>query len=1181
MKRALAALWLLLLFIFSESAWAQSPIRFGVLSFRPDTRSLAQWQPLAGYLESELKRPVQLSVHDLPGLEAAVASGALDVVFTNPGHYILLNQRYALSAPLATQVNAVGDADVSAFGGVIFTRADAARIDALSDISGQRVAVTSVNFLGGYQLQASVLQKAGLPVLGTGALVVTGMPQDNVVTAVMSGRAEVGFVRTGILESLVQEGRLEPEALKVIHRQNLGHFPYASSTPLVPEWPVAVMATVDPQVARRLAIALLGLPRDSPAAIAAGLSGFMPPANYGEVETLLRSMRMPPFDAPRDVVLADLWMQYQGWMVVLGVLTGLLVCAGAGLSVQYRRMLHARQRARAIIHSAMDAVVQMNAQGLITGWNPQAEQLFGWMRAEAMGRAMHDTIIPAHYREAHQAGLQRHLSTGTSTMLGSVVEVQAVHRDGRLFPVELVITAMKMDGAREFNAFIRDISNRKLLEGTLHFLADHSGANGREGFFPALAAYLASALDADYVCVDRVTADGLTAHSVAVFLDGKLQENVQYALEQTPCGDVVQHGLCVVPSGVCQRFPKDTALQDLRAQGYLGVALWGVGDKPVGLIAIIRRKPMQRTPLAESVLRMVAVRAAGELEQEQAQARLQLAGSVFTHAREGILITDAQGLIVDVNETFCTITGYSRAEALGRNPRFLQSGRQGAQFYAAMWGDLAEKGFWSGEIWNRRKDGEVYAELENISVVRDASGAIQNYVGLFTDITHIKEHQRQLEHIAHFDVLTGLPNRVLLADRLQQAMSHCQRQGHTLALAYFDLDGFKAVNDAHGHAAGDELLIAVANNVKSALRDGDTLARIGGDEFVALLVDMEPLPAFQPVLARLLNAVALPVQVADTVLKVSASVGVTIYPQDGADADQLMRHADQAMYLAKQAGKNRYHLFDVARDAAVQTQRESLEHIRLGFDHQEFVLFYQPKVNMRTGQVIGAEALIRWQHPERGLLSPAAFLPIVEGHPLSVDVGEWVIATALGQMTQWHAAGLELPVSVNIAACQLQQTGFVDRLRGLLAAHPSVPPQSLELEILETSALEDMREVSDIMRACQAFGVRFALDDFGTGYSSLTYLKHLPAEVIKIDQSFVRDMMTDTDDLAIVKGVIGLAAAFQREVIAEGVETAVHGVQLLALGAELAQGYGIARPMPAHAVREWVARWQQDAVWLA
>jgi len=292
-----------------------------------------------------------------------------------------------------------------------------------------------------------------------------------------------------------------------------------------------------------------------------------------------------------------------------------------------------------------------------------------------------------------------------------------------------------------------------------------------------------------------------------------------------------------------------------------------------------------------------------------------------------------------------------------------------------------------------------------------------------------------------------------------------------------------------------------------------------------------------------------------------------------------LRHADQAMYVAKQAGKNRYHLFDVVQDTAVKTQHESLEHIRGALTRQEFVLYYQPKVNMRTGAVIGAEALIRWQHPERGLLAPAAFLPIIENDSLSVAVGEWVIAAALQQMLQWKAQGLEVAVSVNIGARQLQQDDFAERLTQLLARYPGVAPQLLELEILETSALEDMAQVFQAIQACQALGVRFALDDFGTGYSSLTHLRHLPAEVIKIDQSFVRDMLEDADDLAIVTGVIGLAAAFRREVIAEGVETTAHGLQLLGLGCVMAQGYGIARPMPAAELPAWVASWRPDVAW--
>ncbi|WP_077296015.1 EAL domain-containing protein [Aquaspirillum sp. LM1] len=567
--------------------------------------------------------------------------------------------------------------------------------------------------------------------------------------------------------------------------------------------------------------------------------------------------------------------------------------------------------------------------------------------------------------------------------------------------------------------------------------------------------------------------------------------------------------------------------------------------------------------------------------QVRAEAQLHLAASVFTHAREGITITDADGVIIDVNDTFCRITGYHRDEVLGRNPRMLASGRQSQAFYVGMWRALLDKGHWYGEVWNRRKDGEVYAELITISAVRDALGQTRNYVALFSDITEIKDHQRQLEHIAHYDALTKLPNRVLLADRMHQAMVQTRRHdGQRLAVAYLDLDGFKAVNDRHGHDAGDQLLMAVAGHMREALREGDTLARLGGDEFVVMLLDLADVAASVSVLTRLLAAAAEPVRIGELVLQVSASVGVTFFPQpEDIDADQLLRQADQAMYQAKLAGKNRYHIFDAEQDRSVRGHHESLERIERALAEGEFVLYYQPKVNMRTGAVIGAEALIRWQHPEDGLLSPALFLPMIEEHRLAVDIGEWVIDTALGQMASWQAIGLAIPVSVNVGARQLQHPDFVPRLRALLAAHPEVSPSDLELEVLETSALEDLNRVSKVIEACRDIGVNFALDDFGTGYSSLTYLKRLPVAQLKIDQSFVRDMLDDPDDLAILDGVIGLAGAFRRQVIAEGVETVAHGAILLQLGCELAQGFGIARPMPASELPGWARAWRTDPTW--
>ncbi|WP_240538315.1 bifunctional diguanylate cyclase/phosphodiesterase [Rhodoferax sp. PAMC 29310] len=567
---------------------------------------------------------------------------------------------------------------------------------------------------------------------------------------------------------------------------------------------------------------------------------------------------------------------------------------------------------------------------------------------------------------------------------------------------------------------------------------------------------------------------------------------------------------------------------------------------------------------------------------KQAEAKLLLSASVFGNTHEGIMIINADANIMDVNDAFTRITGYSRSEAIGQDSHMLRSDRQDAAFYESIWRDLTEKGHWSGEMWSRHKSGELFAQLSTVNAVRDEQGMTQHYVAVFSDISAAKAHQAQLEHMAQFDALTQLPNRVLLADRLELAMVQAQRRGQQVAVVYLDLDGFKSINDRHGHGVGDQYLITVAAAMHGTLREGDTLARIGGDEFVALFIDLASAESCVSMLARLLEAAAAPVQLGALLLQGSASMGVTFYPQSrGIEADQLMRQADQAMYQAKMEGKNRYHLFDAEQDTSIRGHHETLDRIRLALAQSEFVLHYQPKVNMRSGQVIGAEALIRWQHPEKGLLAPAAFLPVIEDHPLAVDVGEWVIDATLTQIGLWQAVGLELAVSVNLGARQLQQSNFVARLQFLLGKHPKVSSAHLMLEVLETSAMADIGQVSQVIEDCAKMGVMFALDDFGTGYSSLTYLRRLRVAQLKIDQSFVRDMLDDPDDRAILQGVISLAAAFKREVIAEGVETVAHGTVLLQLGCELAQGYGIARPMPPEQMPTWVATWQPDAAWCA
>lgn len=566
-------------------------------------------------------------------------------------------------------------------------------------------------------------------------------------------------------------------------------------------------------------------------------------------------------------------------------------------------------------------------------------------------------------------------------------------------------------------------------------------------------------------------------------------------------------------------------------------------------------------------------------ELERSRDRLRLAAGVFEHAQEGILITNAQGDVVDVNDTFLTLSGYRREDVLGRNPRFLSSGQQGKDFYANMWHELTTIGTWRGEMWNRRKNGSLYIQRTSISTVRDSEGNPSHYIGLSYDVTALRESQDQLEQMAFFDALTGLPNRRMLADRLKQAIAQSTRTDKMLAICILDLDGFKPVNDNWGHAAGDRLLIEAAARLTQAIRTGDTVSRLGGDEFVVLLNNITHVDECEHAAERIREALCRPYLLTEGEAEISASIGVTLYPLDASDPDTLIRHADQAMYAAKKAGRNCFQLFDAGGDRLTEARRAATASVRQAIDQDEFLLYYQPKVNMRTGTVIGAEALLRWQHPERGFLSPAEFLPVVDFVGMQTALGDWVLRTAVRQLSAWAKTGYRLSVSINVAAEQLQVAGFVDNLSKTLAEFPAVGPDQIELELLETAALHNLNEVAGVLDRCRQLGVHFAIDDFGTGYSSLTYLKQLRARTLKIDQSFVRDMLEDPEDLAIVDGIIGLAGAFRRQVVAEGVETIGHGSLLLQLGCDLAQGYGIARPMAADRLVPWMEQWRQPAQW--
>lgn len=874
----------------------REPLVLGVFAYREPALMQQRFQPLVSYLSESLpEHQVELRLLEQEDFWLAVQRHELDFVLTNPVHFITLREHSALSGALATLVLQEGDTSIAALGGVIIRRQDNQAIQQITDLAGKRIAITGQQYLGSYLAPMMELYEAGIKTQQL-ELIKVGQPHDQVVKAVLSGQAEAGFIRTGILEAMQQEGYSGLDNLQVMNSQDLPGFPFRLSTRLYPEWPLVALPQVDAAVARKVAASLLALDADHPVTQAAGIAGFNIPSDYTPVERAMRSLQMPPFDLEGRITLTEIWQAWRWQLLVLMMSVVLISLLAVLLALMNRQLVNSRQK-------------------------------------------------------------------------------------------------------------------------------------------------------------------------------------------------------------------------------------------------------------------------------------LQLAASVFANTNEAIYITDADNRIVDVNPAFERITGYRAEELLGQRPNIRASGKQSADFYADLWDSLDKRGSWQGEIWNQRKSGEVYPEFLSISAVKDATGQVLQYVAVFNDITQAKAHESELYHIANYDLLTGLPNRRLLTDRLNHAVAHANRSQTPLVVCYLDLDDFKPVNDQYGHEMGDQLLLKVSQRLQRVIREDDTLARLGGDEFVLLLTDM-PENQLDVTLQRLLEAVVQPVPLEEITVQISASMGITLYPMDSADPDTLLRHADQAMYRAKASGKNRYSRFDAEQAREMINQQVQVQRLTEALVASEFVLYYQPKVNLATQGVIGMEALIRWQHPEQGLLPPAAFLPDVDGSDLEVPLGQWVLRAAVQQMAAWLRMGLRLPVSVNISASHLLYPGFVKYLQELLAEYPDVTADMLEIEVLETAALSSLDQGRKVLDECHELGIQLSLDDFGTGYSSLAYFRNLPVDQLKIDQSFVRDMLIDPEDRNIVDSVVRLARAFRREVIAEGVETAGHAQELLQMDCRRAQGYGIARPMPADQVSAWLAGWK-------
>jgi len=526
------------------------------------------------------------------------------------------------------------------------------------------------------------------------------------------------------------------------------------------------------------------------------------------------------------------------------------------------------------------------------------------------------------------------------------------------------------------------------------------------------------------------------------------------------------------------------------------------------------------------------------------------------------MITDVKGRILAVNPAFSTVTGYDSAEMIGKNPRILKSGKHSSSFYKKLWLGLKKGGFWQGEICNKKKNGDLYTEFLTITGVKKKNGKITHYLSLFNDITKRKQAEETIRHMAYYDPLTDLPNRTLFGDRLKQALAQSQRSKQMLAVLFLDMDRIKVVNDTLGHDIGDKLLKGVARRLKKTLREADTVARLGGDEFMILLPGMEHAEDITKIAEKIMQVLHPPFQVGKHELYMTASIGISVFPFDGKDSETLTKNADAAMYRAKKMGRNNYQIFTPSMEQEVFEQLSMGNNLRRALDIGEFEVHYQPQIDISNGNIVGTEALLRWNHPKFGIIPPSKFIKWAEDTGLIVPIGEWVLRDACRQNKHWQNDGHKvLRVAVNLSARQFKQENLVDMIERVLK-ETALSPLSLELELTESVLMEDPRAAIEVSHQLRSMGIRFSIDDFGTGYSSLDYLKRLPVNNLKMDQSFVQDLVSNPSDRAIAKAVIALGHGLNLAVIAEGVETELQRDLLKSYECDFMQGFLFSKPVP-------------------